>query len=219
MSPSYCGPVWIGLLALGLHSTLPVIVVDAELQVPGLLDRMYPISRVREADVNVGLIVSIHQTAASDARCDDLRPGGVIQALAMQFAVDEINERDDLMPNVTLGFVQLDDCWDSLKALEASVYFVKDNCGGGGGYGGNVASHNVSSGDTNSFFQSYEVIGIIGPEDSETSITISPYLGTFRIPHMAVYATANSLSDKARFPYFMRLVPAESGQQQMLLEV
>ena len=36
---------------------------------------------------------------------------------------------------------------------------------------------------------------------------------------MAVYATANALSDKTQYPFFMRLVPPESGQQQMILEV
>jgi Receptor family ligand binding region len=194
-----------------LFLQLVVVGVDTELYVPGLVDRQYPVSRVQEADVNVGFVVSIHQTADNDSRCAILMPSGVLQSLAMQFAVQEINARQDLLPNVTLGFVHVDDCWDSLRALQASVYFIEDYCTGS-------SRCNVSGAGVDSL-ESFHVVGIIGPEDSGTSVTISPFLGTFEIPQMAVYATANALSDKAKYPFFMRLVPAESGQQHMLLEV
>jgi hypothetical protein len=197
------------LYAVGLFSTL-YLSVDAELRVPGLLDRQFPFSRVREADVNIGLILSAHQSADGDSRCGVVMPSNVLWSWAMQFAVEQINARNDLLPNVTLGFVQLDDCFSALKALEVSVYFVEDDC---------AENCNANNGSVNSFYQSYNVAGIIGPLDSGTSVTISPYLGTFDVPQMAIYATANALSDKAKYPYFMRLVPPESGQQHMLLEV
>jgi hypothetical protein len=197
------------LFVMGLFSTL-YSDVDAELRVPGLLRRQFAFSRVSEADVNIGLTLSVHQSADDDDRCGIVMPSYVLWSWAMQFAVEQINARNDLLPNVTLGFVQMDDCYNALKSLEVSVYFVEDDC---------AENCNINNGSSSPFYRSYNVAGIIGPLDSGTSVTISPYLGTLYVPQLAIYATANALSDKAKYPFFMRLVPPESGQQQTLLQV
>jgi Receptor family ligand binding region len=214
MADFTCRLAWLPLYAVGLFSTL-LLIVDAELHVPGLLTRQFPFTRVREADINIGLTLSVHQSANGDDRCSVLMPTNVLWSWTMQFAVKQINTRHDLLPNITIGFVHVDDCFSALKCLEGSVYFVKDSCNGGTGSG----NCSISDSSADSLFQSYDVVGIIGPLDSGTSVKVSPYLGTFQVPQLAIYATANALSDKSQYPYFMRLVPAESGQQHVLLEV
>jgi hypothetical protein len=144
-------------------------------------------------------------------------PSNVLRSWAMDFAVNEVNRRQDLLPNVTIGFVQMDDCYNALKALEVAIYFVKDYC---------TSSNNTDSGclgnscgNDSVRFQSYDVVGVIGPSNSVISAVVTPYLGTFHVPVMSLYATANSFSDKATYPYFMRLVPPDKGQELMQLEV
>lgn len=155
---------------------LPVAVVDAELVVPKLRRRQFPFSRVREADINVGLIASVHQPGAS-TRCTDLIPDGPLRPLAMQFAIEQINARQDLLPNITLGFVQMDDCYDKLKALEVSIYFVKDTCDAGGSGTNCSSTLTTPSGvDVAHGFVSHDVVGVIGPYSSPIATMIAPYL-------------------------------------------
>jgi hypothetical protein len=188
--------------------------VDAVLRVPGLLKRDHTFARVREGDVNIGLLASIHETI--DNRCFDVQSSGVMRAWAMEFAVDEVNARPDLLPNVTVGFVQLDDCWNDLKALEVAVYFAaNDACAG-------VISDNCSSEAKHrdeSLYRSYNVVGVLGPSNSAMSTAVTQFLGTFHIPVLSLYATNNALSDKTEYPYFMRLVPPNIKQEQLLLQV
>lgn len=213
---------FVRLLALAsvLLSTLHVV-VDAELHVPGLLQRNYSFSRVREADINIGLFISIHRLDAN-GWCTSLAPSNVLRSWAMEFAIDEVNRRQDLLPNVTVGFVQMDDCYNGLTALDVAIYFVKDDCG-------TTSNENISTCCSNSCsnengngsisFKSYDVVGVLGPTTSGISVLVAPYLGTFHVPVMSLYATANSLSDKTIYPYFLRLVPADEGQELMQLEV
>jgi hypothetical protein len=187
---------------------------DAALRVPGLLERDHAFVRVREGDISIGLLASVHET--NDNRCSDVQPSGVIRAWAMEYAVDQVNARLDLLPNITLGFVQMDDCWNDLKALEVAVYFAaNDECPGS------------MSGDCNSgasdrdctLYRSYHVVGVLGPSNSAMSMAVSQFFGTFHIPVLSLYATNNALSDKTEYPYFMRLVPPNIRQEQLVLEV
>jgi len=188
------------------------IASDARLLVPTLPNRSFPFSRVREADVNIGLLSSVHQLTGG-GQCTTFRQIGALRAWTFEFAIDQVNDRADLLPNITLGFVEMDDCYDALKALEVSVYFVEDNCESGN------SSCVGSVGDDDVRFRSYDVVGVVGPSTSGISVVVAPFLGTLQVPVMGLYATANALSDKTQYPYFVRLVPPDLGQERMLIQV
>jgi hypothetical protein len=84
--------------ALFSRLLLPTLcaVVFAEMRVPELYLRPYPFSRVREADVNIGLFVSIHQLD-SYGQCSTLMPSNVLRSWAMDFAVNEVNTTTGLI--------------------------------------------------------------------------------------------------------------------------
>lgn len=44
---------------------------------------------------------------------------------AMLYAIDEINNRTDLLPNITLGATVIDSCSSDTYALEQSMEFVR----------------------------------------------------------------------------------------------
>lgn len=53
-------------------------------------------------------------------------PQGGIQALeAMLHTIDYVNERDDILPGITLGAYILDDCDKDTYGLEQSIDFIK----------------------------------------------------------------------------------------------
>ena len=43
---------------------------------------------------------------------------------AFRWAVDRVNSRHDLLPNITIGFSILDDCGRDLTALAKSLYLI-----------------------------------------------------------------------------------------------
>lgn len=198
-------------------SSLSLAIIDATLEVPALLERQYPFSRVRQGDLNIGLLNSIHD-AGDTAGCTALMPGGVLGDRMMEFVVDQINDRNDLLPNVTIGFIQTDDCWNAAKALEVAVYFVEDSCDEVEG-SCKAGSFNSGSNGGDWPIGSKDVVGIIGPYTSSIAVAVAPFLGIFRVPVLGLRATANALSDKSKYPFFMRLVPTETVYERTVLQV
>lgn len=168
---------------------------------------------VREAEVTIGQLVSIHWMD-DNKQCTGLFTQEVIRAKAFEFAIDQINKREDLLPNITVGFVQLDDCFNELMALEVGIYLMNNE------YDVSLLSHDRYHKPTtvgNSLFST--IVGVLGPMSSGMSIPVSQYLGTFHVPAIALYATANELSDKTKYPYFMRLVPPDFSEEKVIIEV
>ena len=77
-------------------------------------------------DLNLGVVLSLH-TRAGDALCSNRTRGlYVLQRLeAIAFAVEEINNRSDLLPNVKLGFIALDDCLSKAAARARGLHFIQ----------------------------------------------------------------------------------------------
>jgi len=196
-----------------------VVPTQSVLRVPGLLNRKN-YAYTREADVNIGHLVSIYQLN-DHGDCSELKPNRIAIYKAIDYAIDEINQRRDILPNITVGFVQLMDCNDDLKALEVAVYLVPDeSCDGRSKHqcGSLVANaDNLTNGLDN--IQPFNVVGIVGPVNSVISVAVSKLLGTFQLPVVATYATANELSDKTKYPYFMRLVPPDLAEEKTIIEV
>ena len=159
------------LLSVFDRRLVPVPLADAVLRAKSLLERDHPFKKVREGDVNIGLLVSVHDDDPdNDGRCSELLPAGVIRSQARTCAVNQINRRQDLLPNVTIGYVQMDDCWNDLKALEVAVYLVGDD--------GSECSNVTAIGGDDIIFRSYDVVGVLGPSNSAMSVAVSKFLPT-----------------------------------------
>ena len=61
--------------------------------------------------------------------------------------------------------------------------------------------------DTADVLTSYDVVGVIGSTYSHQSVAAAHVLGPALVPLVSVYSTSDDLSNKRRFPYFMRTVP------------
>ena len=64
---------------------------------------------------------------------------------------------------------------------------------------------NCSAGTSSSYY--YDVIGVVGLEYSSLAIATCQLLGPARVPVISYYATSDDLSDKTKFPYFLRVIP------------
>ena len=178
-----------------------------DISVPKLNGECY----VRMGDLNIGILLS-SRDAGVDMLCSKgLKSRTVLQYVeAVKFSIEEINERKDLLPNITIGYVFLDTCDKDLVALARSLYLVPDarsinrnsNSTHQGGIGLNCSDK----------VQSFDKIGIIGPSTSRQAVMVSSLMSLFEIPVLSTFATSDELSDKSRFEYFMRLVPPDNFQ-------
>ncbi|XP_054850485.1 vomeronasal type-2 receptor 26-like [Eublepharis macularius] len=118
-------------------------------------------------------------------------------ALALAFAVNEINASPRILPNVTLGFHISDSCYDArmsyrttLDLLFKSRSFVPNyKC---------VTSQNV--------------IAIVGGLDAATSFLMVDILGLYKIPQLTYGSFAPEEREATEFPSFYHMVPNESPQ-------
>lgn len=79
-------------------------------------------------DVILGGIFPMHEQISGrpDFPCGAVKEEKGIQRLeAMLYALDEINNNPDLLPNITLGALIIDSCSSDTYALEQSMEFVR----------------------------------------------------------------------------------------------
>ncbi|KAM4704372.1 taste receptor type 1 member 3 [Rhinophrynus dorsalis] len=140
--------------------------------------------------------------------CTSLNPTGILQALAMQFTVEEINNSTTLLPRKNLGYEVYDTCLSSLAILHPVLLFL--------------ARHGTQDIDVTCNLTEYQprVLAVIGPSSSEIATTSMKLLSTFRIPQLffglifqiSYSVTAGIFSDKTIFPSFLRTVPSDKKQ-------
>ncbi|XP_072314539.1 extracellular calcium-sensing receptor-like [Eucyclogobius newberryi] len=123
----------------------------------------------------------------------------------MAFAVDEINRKTDLLPNVTLGYSLYDNCVElgigfraalSLAAGPEKHFVLDDSCVG-----------------------APPILGIVGDSSSTRSMAIANVLGLYRVPMVSYFATCSCLSDRQKYPAFFRTIPSDAFQVYAIIQV
>ena len=161
-----------------------------------------------EGDLNIGAVFPIHRRGTHGEACGTgLRETGVVQYVeALVYAINEINADPNLLPGYTLGTVVLDDCDTAETALGQALHFIPlySTCDGA-----NCSRQHKLRHHSQQQFTFYDVVGVIGSESSDASMMIANVLGLFDVPQISSWATSDLLSNKVRYPYFMRMVPPD----------
>lgn len=168
----------------------------------------------RPGDLTLGVILSLsvadpHTSCGRKLR----RPSALHRLESLVFAVDEINRRTDLLPNITLGFVIMDDCSLETVALLRALHFIQKpppRLPPGGDMEETGALHT---------FRSFPVVGVIGAELSASSMQMASLLSPFHIPQLSYASSSPHLSDKQRYKFFSRLVPSDRQQALLITDI
>ena len=172
----------------------------------------------RPAAINIGAVFSI--LLSQNETCSNrLRESGVVQYVeAIVFAISEINKSPDILPNVNLGFIIMDDCMKPLNALAQTLHFFPVDDRPNGGCEERCVQSSVTNGgrSPHSF---YDVVGVVGAENSPASMVMANVLNIFQIPQISPASTSDLLSDKNNYPYFMRMMPPDRFQVQAILDL
>ncbi|XP_062537506.1 metabotropic glutamate receptor 1-like isoform X2 [Armigeres subalbatus] len=80
-----------------------------------------------------------------------------------------------------------------------------------------IYSHHGSTHPLSKYRQT--LIGVIGPGSSSVALQVQNLLQLFSIPQIGYSTTSKDLSDKARYSTFMRVVPSDYYQAQVMVDV
>ncbi|XP_027017474.1 extracellular calcium-sensing receptor-like [Tachysurus fulvidraco] len=168
----------------------------------------------KDGDVLIGGIFSIHvkwdqvthvfTSKPWQPKCRSLSLREFQNAQTMLFAIEEINNRTDLLPGVELGYKIYDSCESIEITTRASLSLVNEN-------GKNASEIPCSKPDT--------VQAIIGQTSSSPTLAIAATVGPLKIPVVSHLATCACLSNKKKYPSFFRTVPSDYYQSRALAKL
>uniref|UniRef100_A0A3P9HMA3 G-protein coupled receptors family 3 profile domain-containing protein n=1 Tax=Oryzias latipes TaxID=8090 RepID=A0A3P9HMA3_ORYLA len=197
---------WVLLLACYLSDTLAVR--------PKMPGHTYLNSIRIDGDISLGGLFPVHARGNDGKACGELKKEkGIHRLEAMLFALDRINNDNELLPNITLGARILDTCSRDTHALEQSLTFVqalieKDS-----------TDVKCLSGGPPIITKPERVVGVIGASASSVSIMVANILRLFKIPQVSYASTAPELSDNTRYDFFSRVVPPDTYQAQAMVDI
>ncbi|XP_037539778.1 metabotropic glutamate receptor 4-like [Nematolebias whitei] len=167
-----------------------------------------------DGDISLGGLFPVHARGNDGKACGELKKEkGIHRLEAMLFALDRINNDNELLPNITLGARILDTCSRDTHALEQSLTFVqalieKDS-----------TDVKCLSGGPPIITKPERVVGVIGASSSSVSIMVANILRLFKIPQVSYASTAPELSDNTRYDFFSRVVPPDTYQAQAMVDI
>ena len=175
----------------------------------GIIPNAGHVTFARSGDVTLGAIFSIHEYITETICGSRLSKWATEMTALLMFAIEAVNKREDLLPNVTIGFDIRDDCnsenmalWSALALASTSEKPQED-----------IEFKKITPA------QRGKLLGIIGTSLSSTSITATQAASLYDIPIISPFATSNELSDKSRFPYFLRTVAPDSLQASVIVDI
>ncbi|XP_077340926.1 vomeronasal type-2 receptor 26-like [Lithobates pipiens] len=114
-----------------------------------------------------------------------------VNLLAFLYAIDNINQDPDILPNITLGFHLYDSWLEPRKGVQSVLQILS-------GPNGTVPNYSCKGHG--------KLAGVIGDHYSSTTIPIAQILGLYRYTQISYGATDYSLSARHFYPHVFRTV-------------
>ncbi|XP_067364254.1 extracellular calcium-sensing receptor-like [Channa argus] len=127
-------------------------------------------------------------------------------AVAMIFAIEQINNSTDLLPGITVGYTIYDTCCSIARSVQVALALAN----------GNEAVSALSEAPCT---RPAQVQAIIGETSSSPCMAVATVIGPFYIPEISPLATCACLSDKTKYPSFLRTIPSDYYQSRALAQL
>ncbi|XP_008423319.1 extracellular calcium-sensing receptor-like isoform X2 [Poecilia reticulata] len=124
-------------------------------------------------------------------------------AQAMLFAIEEVNNSTDLLPGISLGYKIYDTCGAITRSIKVALAL-------------NDGDESVSLASGGRCSGPVQVQAVMGETSSSPSTALATVIGAFHIPQISHFATCACLSDKTKYPSFLRTVPSDYYQSRAL---
>ncbi|XP_051254244.1 extracellular calcium-sensing receptor-like [Dicentrarchus labrax] len=170
----------------------------------------------KDGDIMLGGIFSFHREWKNTQdtymhkplplQCTSLHFRGFQYVQAMFFAIEEINNSTDLLPGITLGYKIYDACASIARGVRVALALANGN---------EVVSVPSEAPCT----RPAQVQAIMGETFSSPCMAIATVIGPFHIPLISHSATCACLSDKTKYPSFLRTIPSDYYQSRALAQL
>lgn len=152
-----------------------------------------------DGDIILGGLFPVHRKSKiTENECGEIDPQPGFQYLAaMLFALEEINNNTNLLPNITLGATISDTCRSQTIGADRAKDIIKYTL----------------------LDYTNPLVGVVGPFTSDVSIAVANLLRVFEIPQVSYGSSSAELSNKELYGNFFRTVPPDSFQAQALVDV
>ncbi|XP_051265842.1 G-protein coupled receptor family C group 6 member A isoform X2 [Dicentrarchus labrax] len=156
-------------------------------------------------DIVIGILWPCHQKVKNlherirpeSFHCSDFDLQSFMISLAAIHEIEEINAAG-FLPGVRLGYLMCDTCTYASKALQNVEHMLAVN-----------NSLNVKC-DYSDFRPTVKIF--LGSLYSEVSIAVARLLTVYMVPLLSSTSSSPELSDKMRYPVFMRTIPSDKHQ-------
>ncbi|XP_032969617.1 taste receptor type 1 member 3 isoform X2 [Rhinolophus ferrumequinum] len=196
------GLALLGLTALlGLGAGAPSC-LSRQLRMQGdyVLGGLFPLGSTEDADLG-------NRTQPNTTKCTRFSSHGLLWALAVKMAVEEINRGSTLLPGLRLGYDLFDTCSEPVVAMKPSLMFMAK-----------AGGHDVAAYCDYTRYQP-RVLAVIGPHSSELAFVTGKFFGFFLMPQVSYGASVDLLSNRETFPSFFRTVPSDRVQVAAVVEL
>ncbi|KAG2468617.1 GPC6A protein, partial [Polypterus senegalus] len=133
---------------------------------------------------------------------------GFSGVLSMIYAIEMINN-SSLLGDIRLGYEIHDTCAEVTTAVRATMNFIAKS---------NSSTECLEPECTNSEYIP-KVKAVVGASYSENSMAVARVLNLLLMPQVSYSSSAEILSDKLRFPAFLRTVPKDSYQTRAIAKL
>ncbi|KAF7235360.1 hypothetical protein EYD10_17810 [Varanus komodoensis] len=139
-------------------------------------------------------------------RVREANTGNYFYDLAFLHAIHEINQDPELLPNTSLGYSIYENFYNTRITYDIMLDLLSPEQK-------NIPNYSCGS--------QMDLLAVVEGADSEISSHISALLGISKIPQVSYGFISHDFKNKARFPFFYRVVPKDRDQYlgivQMLL--
>ncbi|XP_073673084.1 olfactory receptor CB1 [Garra rufa] len=165
-----------------------------------------------DGDVNCAILSSIHsrvinlhkRTKPQPLVCSGFDLIAFMQSVSAIHTIEEINN-STLLPGVKLGYEVCDPCASPTKALHCLEHLLA------------IDGSLPALMDYTDFRP--PIKALLGEQYSELSIAIAKLLSLYLVPQVSSSSSSPVLSDKLRYPSFMRVIPSDIYQAQALVKL
>ncbi|KAF3701512.1 G-protein coupled receptor family C group 6 member A Precursor [Channa argus] len=166
-------------------------------------------------DIIIGGLFPVHlmtdrSTTPGPLNCLNYDVAIFLQTQAMISAITDINQRTPrLLPNLTLGYDIYDTCGDVNVAIMATLRLLTNQSD----------PNSCLPGALPSTLPEPKTKAVIGERYSEVSVAVARVVALSSLPQISYASTSKLLSNKLKFPTFLRTISSDEYQTKAITEL
>ncbi|CAH1801204.1 unnamed protein product, partial [Owenia fusiformis] len=121
---------------------------------------------------------------------------------AMLYALDLVNNDQDILPNIKLGTVIFDGCRSPERTVRLSKAIINKEFD-------DIVSMNHES----------KLSGVIGAPTSDASLQLAELLSVHKVTQISPSSSSSRLDDIIKYPHFLRTVGSDKSQAKALVDI